>query len=113
MSINFGRILKSPGNQKNTLTGLQNQVKKLQKDNNKLQIQIGNLEGEKVELIQEKGEFQVKAAEKPSKIGYIVLGFFIGFLFSLLLIFTLWFLSLFTKSVSNFYSQIFCSNLAK
>lgn len=113
MSINSNRILESPGNQKKTLTELQNQVRKLQKDKDNLQIKVGNLQGEKVELIQEKGEFQVKAAEKPSKIGYIVLGFFIGFLFSLLLIFTLWFLSLFTKNVSNFYSQIFCSNLAK
>lgn len=113
MSTNSKRILESPGNQKKTLTELQNQVRKLQKDKDNLQIKVGNLQGDKVELIQEKGKFQVKAAEKPSKIGYIVLGFFIGFLFSLLLIFTLWFLSLFTKNVSNFYSQIFCSNLAK
>jgi len=113
MGINSKRILQSPGNQKDTITNLQNKVKKLQEVNGNLQIKVGNLEGDKVELIQAKADARAEAAEKPSKIGYIVLGFFIGFLFSLLLIFTLWFLSLFTKSVSNFYSQIFCSNLAK
>ena len=113
MVIDSERRLQSSGNQKDTITNLENKVKKLKNKVKKLKKQIGNLGEENVELKEEKGDFKAKAAAKPSKIGYIVLGFFIGFLFSLLLIFTLWFLSLFTKSVSNFYSQIFCSNLAK
>lgn len=99
--------------QSDVITGLQKQVKNLETENKNLNKTVDNLRFLNTEMSEEKGKFQVKAAEKPSKIGYIVLGFFIGFLFSLLLIFTLWFLSLFTKSVSNFYSQIFCSNLAK
>lgn len=54
--------------------------------------------------------FEIKASEKSLPIRNILFGFVLGFGFTFLVIFTLWFLSLYTKPIANVYREIFCNS---
>ena len=91
---------------------------KLQRDNTQLRLQIKNGESDTTQLLQkvetlEKNNtlLEIQANEKSLPIRNILFGFVLGFGFTFLVIFVLWFVSLYTKPIADIYKEIFCTNL--
>ena len=91
---------------------------KLQRDNTQLRLQIKNGESDTTQLLQKVETLEtnntlleIQANEKSLPIRNILFGFVLGFGFTFLVIFVLWFVSLYTKPIADIYKEIFCTNL--
>jgi len=93
-------------------------IRKLEKEKININDELTKQKGETTQLM-EKVEnlintntlLEIQANEKSLPIRNILFGFVLGFGFTFLVIFTLWFLSLYTKPIANVYKEIFCTNL--
>ena len=61
-------------------------------------------------LEKETTNYKIEVNKKPVPVRDILFGFIIGFGFTFLTIFILWFVSQYTESINNFYKGVFCSN---
>jgi len=91
---------------------------KLERNNNQLRLELKNERDGVTKLIQkietlEKNNtlLEIQANEKSLPIRNILFGFVLGFGFTFLVIFVLWFISLYTKPIADIYKEIFCTNL--
>lgn len=93
-------------------------IRNLERDNNLLRSQIKDGKSETTQLLQKVETLQknntlleIQANEKSLPIRNILFGFVLGFGFTFLVIFILWFVSLYTKPIADIYKEIFCTNL--
>tara|TARA_R110000822_G_scaffold77869_4_gene186649 strand:- start:2458 stop:2775 length:318 start_codon:yes stop_codon:yes gene_type:complete len=97
---------------------LESTIRNLERDNTQLKLQLKNGESDrtllfkKVETLETNNTLlEIKANEKSLPIRNILFGFVLGFGFTFLVIFVLWFVSLYTKPIADIYKEIFCTNL--
>ena len=93
-------------------------IRNLERDNNQLRSQLKDGKSETTQLLQKVETLQknntlleIQANEKSLPIRNILFGFVLGFGFTFLVIFILWFVSLYTKPIADIYKEIFCTNL--
>ena len=91
---------------------------KLERENNQLKLQLKKEKSDTTQLLQKVETLEtnntlleIQANEKSLPIRNILFGFVLGFGFTFLVIFVLWFVSLYTKPIADIYKEIFCTNL--